>query len=36
MSSPPEASFGFLDQFAVREIRRGLLKALAIPGYQVP
>lgn len=35
-SSKPEASFGFLDDFAVREIRRGLLKALAIPGYQVP
>ena len=29
-------SFGFLDDLAVREIRRGLLKALAIPGYQVP
>jgi alpha-D-ribose 1-methylphosphonate 5-phosphate C-P lyase len=28
--------FGFLDAVAVREIRRGLLKALAIPGYQVP
>ena len=28
--------FGFLDEFAVREIRRGLLKALAVPGYQVP
>ena len=28
--------FGFLDDLAVREIRRGLLKALAIPGYQVP
>lgn len=28
--------FGFLDDFAVREIRRGLLKALAVPGYQVP
>ena len=32
----PQATFGFLDAFAVREIRRGLLKALAIPGYQVP
>ena len=29
-------SFGLLDAFAVREIRRGLLKALAIPGHQVP
>ena len=28
--------FGFLDDFAVREMRRGMLKALAIPGYQVP
>jgi alpha-D-ribose 1-methylphosphonate 5-phosphate C-P lyase len=33
---PQRRSFGFLDPFAVREIRRGLLKALAIPGYQVP
>ena len=32
----PATRFGFLDDFAVREIRRGLLKALAIPGYQVP
>ncbi len=32
----PETRFGFLDAFAVREIRRGLLKALAVPGYQVP
>jgi alpha-D-ribose 1-methylphosphonate 5-phosphate C-P lyase len=32
----PDAGFGFLDDFAVREMRRGLLKALAIPGYQVP
>jgi alpha-D-ribose 1-methylphosphonate 5-phosphate C-P lyase len=36
MPPVPGASFGFLDPFAVREIRRGLLKALAIPGYQVP
>lgn len=34
--SATEARFGFLDAFAVREIRRGLLKALAVPGYQVP
>lgn len=34
--STPATRFGFLDAFAVREIRRGLLKALAIPGYQVP
>lgn len=32
----PGSAFGFLDQVATREIRRGLLKALAIPGYQVP
>ena len=29
-------SFGFLDSYAKREIRRSILKALAIPGYQVP
>lgn len=29
-------SFGFLDEYAKREIRRAMLKALAIPGYQVP
>ena len=29
-------SYGFLDEFAKREIRRRLLKAVAIPGYQVP
>ncbi|MEI6208550.1 MAG: alpha-D-ribose 1-methylphosphonate 5-phosphate C-P-lyase PhnJ [Desulfuromonadales bacterium] len=28
--------FGFLDDGAKKEIRRGLLKAVAIPGYQVP
>lgn len=28
--------FGFLDNFAKKEIRRTLLKAVAIPGYQVP
>jgi len=35
-ANPAADRFGFLDDFAVREIRRGLLKALAIPGYQVP
>ena len=28
--------YGFLDQYAKREIRRCCLKAVAIPGYQVP
>ncbi len=28
--------FGFLDEYAKKEIRRSLLKAVAIPGYQVP
>lgn len=28
--------FGFLDEYAKREIRRTALKAVAIPGYQVP
>jgi len=29
-------SYGFLDEFAKRELRRRMLKAIAIPGYQVP
>jgi alpha-D-ribose 1-methylphosphonate 5-phosphate C-P lyase len=29
-------SYGFLDAISKREIRRALLKAVAIPGYQVP
>lgn len=29
-------SYGFLDAFAKRELRRKMLKAVAIPGYQVP
>jgi len=29
-------SYGFLDAISRREIRRALLKAVAIPGYQVP
>ena len=32
----PTYQFGFLDSFAKKEIRRSLLKAVAIPGYQVP
>jgi len=30
------APFGFLDAYAKREIRRSVLKALCLPGYQVP
>ena len=35
---PESAScpFGFLDAYAKREIRRSILKALSLPGYQVP
>jgi alpha-D-ribose 1-methylphosphonate 5-phosphate C-P lyase len=29
-------SFGFLDEGTKREVRRAILKAVAIPGYQVP
>jgi alpha-D-ribose 1-methylphosphonate 5-phosphate C-P lyase len=29
-------AYGFLDASAKREIRRRLIKAVAIPGYQVP
>ncbi|MBI1282692.1 MAG: carbon-phosphorus lyase complex subunit PhnJ [Anaerolineaceae bacterium] len=29
-------SYGFLDPYAKRELRRRMLKAIAIPGYQVP
>ena len=29
-------NYGFIDQGAKKEIRRSLLKAVAIPGYQVP
>ena len=28
--------FGFLDEYAKKEIRRTVLKSIAIPGYQVP
>lgn len=36
--STPETGypFGFLDEYAKKEIRRSILKAVAIPGYQVP
>ncbi|TGN39505.1 alpha-D-ribose 1-methylphosphonate 5-phosphate C-P-lyase PhnJ [Marinobacter confluentis] len=29
-------NFAFLDEFAKREIRRSILKAISIPGYQTP
>lgn len=29
-------NFGFLDEYAKREIRRAILKAICIPGYQTP
>lgn len=32
----PGYSFGFMDESAKKEVRRSLLKAVAIPGYQVP
>ena len=32
----PGYNFGYLDEQTKRMIRRGLLKAIAIPGYQVP
>lgn len=35
MSAPPY-NFAYLDEQTKREIRRALLKALAIPGHQVP
>lgn len=37
LSAPAQDySYAFLDSFAKRELRRRLLKAIAIPGYQVP
>jgi alpha-D-ribose 1-methylphosphonate 5-phosphate C-P lyase len=37
LASPQQDyAFGFLDEFAKRELRRRILKAIAIPGYQVP
>jgi alpha-D-ribose 1-methylphosphonate 5-phosphate C-P lyase len=29
-------NFGFMDEYAKKEVRRAILKAVAIPGYQVP
>lgn len=37
LTRPWEAtSYGFLDESARRELRRRMIKAIAIPGYQVP
>ncbi len=37
LASPAkDYSYAFLDEFAKRELRRRMLKAVAIPGYQVP
>jgi alpha-D-ribose 1-methylphosphonate 5-phosphate C-P lyase len=37
LAGAPEAyNYAFLDEVSKREIRRALLKAVAIPGYQVP
>ena len=37
LASPQQGySYAFLDEFAKRELRRRALKAIAIPGYQVP
>ena len=35
-ASMADGHFGFLDEFAKKEIRRTCLKAICIPGYQVP
>jgi len=34
--APTAYNFGFLDEYAKKEVRRAILKAVAIPGYQVP
>ena len=36
MSEPIRYNFGYLDEQTKRMIRRAILKAIAIPGYQVP
>lgn len=36
MTAQLGVNFGFLDENAKKEIRRSILKAIAIPGYQVP
>lgn len=35
-ATPSGYSYGFLDEYAKRELRRRMLKAIAIPGYQTP
>lgn len=35
-SSLDAYKFGFLDEYAKREVRRTILKAISIPGYQTP
>src|SRR5215470_4978148 len=35
-SDEPLYNFGFIDEDSKREVRRKLLKAVAIPGHQVP
>ena len=34
--TPTAYNFGFLDEYAKKEVRRAILKAVSIPGYQVP
>lgn len=36
MSETEGYPFGFLDEYAKKEVRRSVLKAIALPGYQVP
>ena len=36
MTAPPTYNFAYLDEQTKRMIRRAILKAIAIPGYQVP
>ncbi len=36
MNTAPSYNFAFLDEQTKRMIRRAILKAIAIPGYQTP
>jgi len=36
VTAQADYSYGFLDAYAKRELRRRILKGIAIPGYQVP
>jgi len=36
MTTNKHYNFAFLDENSKREIRRSILKAVSIPGYQVP